>query len=32
MPGVGLFTSFRDTEGNVATINQDFAIKRLPND
>jgi uncharacterized protein len=32
MPGVGLFADFRDTEGNIATINQDFAIKRLPND
>jgi predicted enzyme related to lactoylglutathione lyase len=32
MPGVGIFANFRDTEGNVATINQDFAIKRLPTD
>jgi uncharacterized protein len=29
LPGVGLFVSFIDTEGNVATINQDFMIKRL---
>jgi predicted enzyme related to lactoylglutathione lyase len=29
LPGVGLFTTFRDTEGNVASINQDFTIKRL---
>ena len=29
MPGVGLFVSFTDTEGNLATINQDFAVKRL---
>jgi hypothetical protein len=29
MPGVGLFVSFLDTEGNVGTINQDFAIKSL---
>jgi predicted enzyme related to lactoylglutathione lyase len=29
LPGVGLFISFIDTEGNVATINQDFTIKRL---
>ena len=29
LPGVGLFVSFVDTEGNVATINQDFTIKRL---
>jgi predicted enzyme related to lactoylglutathione lyase len=29
LPGVGLFVSFIDTEGNVATINQDFTIKRL---
>jgi len=32
MPGVGLFVDFVDTEGNTATINQDFAIKRLPRD
>jgi uncharacterized protein len=29
LPGVGLFVSFIDTEGNLATINQDFTIKRL---
>jgi hypothetical protein len=29
MPGVGLFVSFLDTEGNVGTINQDFAVKSL---
>jgi uncharacterized protein len=29
MPGVGLFVLFTDTEGNLATINQDFTIKRL---
>jgi uncharacterized protein len=29
LPGVGLFVSFIDTEGNVVTINQDFTIKRL---
>jgi uncharacterized protein len=29
MPGVGLFAMFVDTEGNVASINQDFTIKRL---
>jgi predicted enzyme related to lactoylglutathione lyase len=32
LPGVGLFADFRDTEGNVATINEDFTIKQLPND
>jgi predicted enzyme related to lactoylglutathione lyase len=32
MPGVGLFVDFVDTEGNTATINQDFTIKRLPRD
>ena len=32
LPGVGLFADFRDTEGNLATINQDFAVKQLPND
>jgi len=31
LPGVGLFATFMDTEGNVATINQDFTIKRLWN-
>jgi predicted enzyme related to lactoylglutathione lyase len=30
LPGVGLFVSFRDTEGNVVTLNEDFAIKSLP--
>jgi predicted enzyme related to lactoylglutathione lyase len=30
LPGVGLFVSFRDAEGNVVTVNQDFAIKTLP--
>jgi uncharacterized protein len=29
LPGVGLFASFIDTEGNLATLNQDFTIKRL---
>jgi hypothetical protein len=29
MPGVGLFVSFLDTEGNVGTINQDFTVKSL---
>jgi predicted enzyme related to lactoylglutathione lyase len=29
LPGVGLFASFMDTEGNVVSINQDFVIKRL---
>jgi uncharacterized protein len=29
LPGVGLFVSFTDTEGNLATLNQDFTIKRL---
>jgi predicted enzyme related to lactoylglutathione lyase len=29
LPGVGLFASFVDTEGNVVSINQDFVIKRL---
>jgi hypothetical protein len=29
LPGVGLFASFTDTEGNIATINQDLTIKRL---
>jgi predicted enzyme related to lactoylglutathione lyase len=32
LPGVGLFVDFQDTEGNVATINQDFTIKQLPDD
>jgi hypothetical protein len=29
MPGVGLFASFLDTEGNLVTLNEDFKIKRL---
>lgn len=29
MPGVGLFVSFVDTEGNLGTINQDFTVKHL---
>ena len=29
MPGVGLFASFLDTEGNLLTLKQDFTIKRL---
>jgi predicted enzyme related to lactoylglutathione lyase len=29
MPGVGLFASFLDTEGNLLTLNQDFTIKRI---
>jgi predicted enzyme related to lactoylglutathione lyase len=29
LPGVGLFATFIDTEGNLATIYQDFTIKRL---
>jgi predicted enzyme related to lactoylglutathione lyase len=29
LPGVGLFASFIDTEGNLVSINQDFTIKRL---
>lgn len=29
LPGVGLFVSFLDTEGNVGTINQDFTVKSL---
>jgi len=32
LPGVGLFADFRDTEGNVVTINEDFTIKQLPSD
>jgi predicted enzyme related to lactoylglutathione lyase len=31
-PGVGLFATFKDTEGNLAQINQDFAVARLPDD
>jgi predicted enzyme related to lactoylglutathione lyase len=30
LPGVGLFVSFTDPEGNTVTINEDFAMKRLP--
>lgn len=30
LPGVGLFVSFADPEGNLATLNQDFVVKRLP--
>lgn len=30
LPGVGMFASFRDPEGNVATINQDYATRSLP--
>jgi predicted enzyme related to lactoylglutathione lyase len=30
LPNVGLFATFIDTEGNVAQVNQDFTIKRLP--
>jgi uncharacterized protein len=29
MPGVGLFVSFTDTEGNVCTLNQDYTVKTL---
>ena len=29
LPGVGLFATFIDTEGNVVSINQDFTIKHL---
>jgi uncharacterized protein len=29
LPGVGLFVSFLDTEGNMATVNQDFVVKQL---
>jgi uncharacterized protein len=29
LPGVGLFANFIDTEGNLATLYQDFTIKRL---
>ena len=29
MPGVGLFASFTDTEGNLLTLNQDFTIRHL---
>lgn len=30
MPGVGLFATFVDTEGNLATLYQDYALKTLP--
>jgi hypothetical protein len=30
--GVGLFARFKDTEGNIVQVNQDFDIKRLPQD
>jgi len=30
MPGVGLFAAFIDTEGNLATLYQDYALKTLP--
>ena len=29
MPGVGLFVSFVDLDGNVLTVNEDYAVKRL---
>lgn len=29
MPGVGLFADFRDPEGNIITLNQDFTVKHL---
>lgn len=29
MPGVGLFATFVDTEGNLLSIYQDFTIKHL---
>jgi predicted enzyme related to lactoylglutathione lyase len=29
LPGVGLFVSFVDTEGNIGTVNQDFTVKSL---
>jgi uncharacterized protein len=29
MPGVGLFVSFMDPDGNVVTLNQDFTVKHL---
>ena len=29
MHGVGLFALFKDTEGNLLTLNQDFTIKHL---
>lgn len=30
LPGVGLFATFADTEGNVVQLNQDFALGQLP--
>jgi predicted enzyme related to lactoylglutathione lyase len=30
LPGVGLLVDFTDPDGNLWTINQDFTIKRLP--
>jgi predicted enzyme related to lactoylglutathione lyase len=30
MPGVGLFAAFMDTEGNLATLYQDYGLKTLP--
>ena len=30
LPGVGLFATFADPEGNVVQLNEDFTIKRLP--
>lgn len=29
MPSVGLFALFKDTEGNLLTLNQDFTVKHL---
>jgi predicted enzyme related to lactoylglutathione lyase len=30
LPGVGLFATFTDSEGNVVQINQDYTMGRLP--
>ena len=30
MPGVGLFVSFVDLDGNAVTINEDFTVQQLP--
>lgn len=30
LPGVGLFATFADPEGNLVQLNEDFTIKRLP--
>ena len=30
LPGVGLFATFMDTEGNVASIYEDYTLKTLP--